>query len=373
MGSLKIAKNLQLHNVLFVPGLTCNLISVLQLTDHCNCLVQFINKLCIIQDSTSKMLIGVGKRRDGLYYFLGVPKPQALKTTIHVSADLLHLRLGHPSMQVIKSVPGVVFDSTNKGLDTPCEVCVRAKHSRDKFPISKHTASDSFDLIHCDVWGPYRTKSSSGASYFLIIVDDYSRAVWVYLLINKAEVFRTMRAFFSMVKRQFNKCVKVVRSDNGTEFIYMKDYFLEQGIIFQTSCVGKPQQNGRVERKHRHILNVARALRFQGHLPIKFWGECVLTAGYLINRTPSSLLNGKSPHHMLYGVAPTYDHLRTLGSLCYAHVRTTDKFASRSRKCVFVGYPYGMKGWRLYDLATDTFFVSRDVKFSEHVFSFAHN
>lgn len=50
----------------------------------------------------------------------------------------------------------------------------------------------------------------------------------------------------------------------------MKDYFLANGILFQTSCVGTPQQNGRVERKHKHILNVARALQFQGRLPIRF-------------------------------------------------------------------------------------------------------
>jgi len=89
----------------------------------------------------------------------------------------------------------------------------------------------------------------------------------------------------------------------------MKNYFLENGIIFQTSCTGTPQQNGHVERKHQHILNVARALRFQGCLPIDFWGECVLTAGYLINRTPSSVLNGKTPYRVLYGCDPTYDHL----------------------------------------------------------------
>lgn len=90
-----------------------------------------------------------------------------------------------------------------------------------------------------------------------------------------------------MTKRQFNKDEKVVRSDNGTEFTCLKSYFADNGILHETSCVGTPQQNGRVERKHRHILDVARALRFQAHLPITFLGECVLSAVYLINRTPS--------------------------------------------------------------------------------------
>lgn len=116
--------------------------------------------------------------------------------------------------------------------------------------------------------------------------------------------------------------------------------------MFQTSCTGTPQQNGRVERKHQHILNVARALRYQGNLSIDFWGECVLTAGYLINRTPSSILKGKIPYEILHGHAPCYTHLRVFGSLCFARNQHTngDKFATRSRQCVFVGYPYGQKG-----------------------------
>ena len=182
-----------------------------------------------------------------------------------------------------------------------------------------------------------------------------------------------LKRFLAMVERQFDQQVKILRSDNGTEFICLKSYFLDQGIIFQTSCTGTPQQNGRVERKHQHIMNVARALRFQGSLPIKFWGECVLTAGYLINRTPSLILNGQTPYQVLYGVAPTYHHLRVLGSLCYAHETTRDKMASRSRRCVFVGYPYGKKGWRLYDLDKQVFFVSRDVVFSEGIFPFAND
>lgn len=161
-----------------------------------------------------------------------------------------------------------------------------------------------FQLIHCDLWGPYRTTAFCGARYFLTIVDEYSRATWIYLLIDKKEVSMNLCNFIAIVERQFNKQVKTVRSDNGIEFTCLGNYFSKHGIVHETSCVGTPQQNGRVECKHRHILNVARALRFQANLSIKFWGECILTAGYLINRNPSLILHGKTPYEILYGKTP---------------------------------------------------------------------
>ena len=239
--------------------------------------------------------------------------------------------------------------------------------------MSEHKASSAFELVHCDLWGPYRIAYTCGAFYFLKIVDNYSRVVWVYLLVDKREVLTMLHNFFALLERQFHKQVKIFKSDNGTEFTCMRRYFLDRGIIFQTSCTGTPQQNGRVERKHKHILNVARALRFQGNLPIKFWGECILTVAYLINRTPSTILNGKTPYEMLYGQQPAYEHLRIFGSLCYAHNqrRNGDKFASRSKKCVFIGYPYGKKWWKLFDLETKDIFVSRDVEFVETKYPFS--
>lgn len=373
-GRVRLFENLYLKNVLYVPTLQCNLISVTQLIDDMHCCVQFASNMCVIQDRHTRKLIGTGERRDGLYYFR---QPSTVKAiSMDGSSSLLelwHQRLGHPSEKVLKFLP--FLRNTSDILNKACDVCPRAKQSRNSFSLSDNKASRIFELVHCDLWGPYNTVSSSGARYFLTIVDDFSRAVWIYLLIDKLEVFKMFMTFFAMVDRQFGQKVKVVRSDNGTEFNCLTDYFLSNGILFQTSCVGTPQQNGRVERKHRHILTVARALRFQSHLPLYFWGECVLAASHLINRTPSHVLQNKTPYEILFNTLPNFDDLRVFGSLCYAHNQRakTDKFASRSRKCVFVGYPFGKKGWRLFDLENKSFFVSRDVKFIENHFPFATN
>ena len=146
-------------------------------------------------------------------------------------------------------------------------------------------------------------------------MDDFSRAVWVYLLVDKTEVFRMFMSFFAMIDRQYFQTIKIVQSDNGTKFNYLHDYFSAMGILFYTSCTHIPQQNGRVERKRKHILNVGRALRFQANLPIYFWGEGVLAAAHLINHTPTPLLDNNSPYELLTGTYPSYDEIRTFG--CY--------------------------------------------------------
>ncbi|CAH9056431.1 unnamed protein product [Cuscuta europaea] len=249
---------------------------------------------------------------------------------------------------------------------------MRGKQTRDGFVTSSARAVELFELIHCDIWGPYRVVSSCGARYFLTVVDDFSRAVWVHLMKEKSEVKIILKQFFAMVDRQFNKNVKVVRSDNGKEFVGLQEYFRNSGIIFQTSCVYTPQQNGRVERKHRHILEMARTLRFHANLPINFWGECVLAAGYLINRLPTPVIGNKSPYELLYNKLPLYSQLRVFGCLCYAHASKTggDKFAPRGVKCVFLGNAYSQKGWKVYDLQNKRHFISRDIKFIEHEFPF---
>ena len=372
MGVFHVSNHITLEDVLYVPSLDCTLISVSKLLKHSNCVGIFTDNFCVFQDRSSRTLIGTGEERDGAYYLKDEAVVRVSKVALQCDTTLWHQRLGHPSFSMLSTLP--MFSGVkNLTSPSPCDICFKAKQTREVFHDSFNKAIDCFSLIHVDVWGPYRTYASCGAVYFLTIVDDFSRAVWTYLLLEKSEVKQVLQNFCAYTEKQFGKHVRTVRSDNGSEFMCMSSFFRSNGIVHQTSCVATPQQNGRVERIHRHILNIARSLLFQASLPVKFWGEAVSTAAYLINRTPSKVLKGKIPYEILFGEKPSYDQLRVFGSSCYTHrqSRDKDKFGHRSRFCVFVGYPFGKKGWKVYDLEKEEFLVSRDVVFQENVFPFA--
>ena len=105
---------------------------------------------------------------------------------------------------------------------------------------------------------------------------------------------------------------------------------------------------------------------------MNFWGDCVATAAYLINTTPSPLLQNNTPYELLYGKRPDYSALRVFGCLAYSStlISSRHKFTPRAIPCVFVGYPTSYKGYKLYNLSTRTFLVSSDVTFRESSFPF---
>lgn len=104
-------------------------------------------------------------------------------------------------------------------------------------------------------------------------------------------------------------------------------------------------------------------------------GECVLHAVYLINRTPSSLLQNCTPYQKIFGKPPVYTHIRMFDCLCYSstHDQQRQKFDSRATKCIFLGFKTGVKGYKVMDMESKHIFLSRDVIFYEDVFPLKHN
>jgi Integrase core domain len=209
--------------------------------------------------------------------------------------------------------------------------------------------------------------------FFVLFVDDCTRMTWLYLLKTKGEVASVIKSFYKLIKIQYGKEIRVLRSDNGGEFLNreLKDFFREKGIIHQTSCVNTPQQNGVTERKNRHILETTRALIIDNNVPNKFWEEAVTTVVYLINRMPSKTLNFKTPLQVL----ASFVHLPSIltlppkifGCKVYIHIHKNKrtKLDPCAEKCVFLGYGTNQKGYRCHNPITNRTYVTMDVDFLE--------
>ena len=261
---------------------------------------QFHDELCLLQDCATQQLKGIGEPRGGLYYLVNTPiaqiSPQLLHkghtlltrlrsifagkfsaNVVHTQADfsLWHKRLGHASASTLQHISIIPKVDQCKDL---CLTCPMAKFVKLPYVVSSSHAAEPFDLVHIDIWGAYRVPAHGKYRYFLTGVDDYSRATWIYLLHHKSQALSVIQKFWQYVKTHFGKHIKTLRSDNALEFESgpCEQFFSEHSILHQTSCVDRPQQNGRVERKHKHLLEISRALRFQAALPLHFWGDCVL-------------------------------------------------------------------------------------------------
>ncbi|KAG7593249.1 Retrotransposon Copia-like N-terminal [Arabidopsis thaliana x Arabidopsis arenosa] len=371
IGSIKINNHISLKNVLFIPEFRLNLISVSSLTTDLGLRVVFDPYTCEIQDLTKGLTSGKGRRVANLY-LLDV-EDSGVSVNAVVDVSMWHKRLGHPSFSRLDVLSESLGTTRHKNKSSAfCHVCHLAKQRKLSFSSQNNICNNNFELLHIDVWGPFAEDTVDGYRYFLTIVDDHSRATWVYLLRRKADVLTFFPDFIRLVENQYNTKVKSVRSDNAPELKFSQLY-QEKGIRSYHSCPETPEQNSVVERKHQHILNVARALMFQSQVPLSFWGDCILTAVFLINRTPSQLLSNKTPYEILTGTTPQYSDLKTFGCLCYASTspKQRNKFQPRSKACLFLGYPSGYKGYKLMDLESNSVFISRNVIFHEEVFPLA--
>ena len=359
-----------LTDVRYIPKLEKNLISLGTLESK--------GFTIILQNRILKVVSGAlvvmkGIRRNNLYLYQG---STAVGTAAAVSeADkvaemsrLWHMRLGHAGE---KSLQTLAMQGLLKGVKTCkldfCEQCVLGKQKRVKFGTAIHNTEGILDYIHTDVWGPTKTASLGGKHYFVTFVDDFSRRVWVYTLKSKDEVFETFLVWKKMVENQTGRKIKVLQSDNGTE--YRNDQFSifckKEGISRHFTVRDTPQQNGVAERMNRTLLEKVRCMLSNAGLGKQFWAEAVMYASHLINRLPSAALNGKTPLEVWSGKPlNNYDTLHVFGSTAYYHVKES-KLDPRAKKALFMGVTSGVKGYRLWCLSSKKIISSRDVTFDE--------
>ncbi|CAL2255205.1 unnamed protein product [Prunus armeniaca] len=306
--------------------------------------------LCPYLDLKTHKTIRHGKRIGGLYYLTLPSAPvrdRVVNTVQSCSVKdkqqiwLWHRRLGHPSFGYLKRLFPSLFCSCDES-SFKCETCILAKSHRTVFPLSDSKAAKPFDLVHSDVWGPARVTSNG---------------------------FQ----FCTMVSTQFHAQVKVFRTDNRGEYVNntLASFFCAKGIIHQTTTSFTPQQNGVSERKNRQLLEVARSLMLDMSFPHHLWGHAVLSTAYLINRTPSRVLDFKTPHDV-FG-----DHVspvsvsklppKVFGCVAYVHVYSHQRIDPCALRCVFIGYSSTQKGYKCYHPPTQKVHVTLDVTFHEEV------
>lgn len=281
---------IEFQDVLCVPELTTNLLSVSEITKKGKSVI-FSPSGCVVADSEGNVLVKASLI-NGLYRIDGSEGTALATFGSNESFELWHRRLAHLNHTDLRkmkngAVTGVSFVD-NKS-DNACVACCKGKQSRKPFGSSGSRAKELLEVIHADLAGNMEVNSIGGSRYFLVLVDDYSRRTFVYMLKHKNEAFDKICAFKKRVENQTDKRIKIFRSDNGLEFCSKKtsEYFGRHGIQHQTSVPYTPQQNGLAERTIRTLTEKARCMLQDADLPKRYWAEAVNTAAYI-----------KKPHNL---------------------------------------------------------------------------
>ncbi|KAK1650395.1 hypothetical protein QYE76_068200 [Lolium multiflorum] len=244
------------------------------------------------------------------------------------------------------------------------------KQLKKKHPIkSIVTTSRPLELLHLDLFGPSHYDTLGGSKYGLVIVDDYSRYSWVFLLKSKDETHREFIIFAKKAQRMYESEIKAIRTDNGTEFknYTMQEFVDDEGIKHEFSAPYTLQQNGVVERKNRTIIEMARTMSSEFNSPHNFLVEAISTVVHYSNRLFLRPLHNKTPYELLTGNKPNVMYIRVFGCKCLVknNKGKLGKFETRTIEGIFVGYAENSHAYRYYNKSTGTIEVSCDVVFLE--------
>ncbi|GJX87981.1 putative ribonuclease H-like domain-containing protein [Tanacetum coccineum] len=369
-GTLK-TDSLDFEDVYFVNELKFNLFSVSQMCDKKN-YVLFTDTECLVLSPNfklpdeSQILLKI-PRKDNMYSFDMkniVPKETLTCLVAKATSDesmLWHRRLGHINF---KNINKLVKDNLVRGLptkrfenDQTCVACLKGKQHRAscKSKVLNPITKPLF-MLHMDLFGPTFVSSLMHKKYCLVVTDDYSRFTWVFFLTTKDETSEILKNFIKEIENLVDKKVKIIRSDNGTEFKnkVMDDFCREKGIKREYSVARTPQQNGVAERRNRTLIEAARTMLADSKLPTTFWAEAVSTACYVQNRVLVVKPHNKTPYELFRGFKPALSFMRPFG--CHVTILNTldslGKFDGKSDEGFFVSYSLSSKAFRVYNIRT---------------------
>ena len=337
-------------------------------------MAEFDESGCRFRNSNDKVIATAA--RCGSLYLMNCRSCEQVNAVCS-KEDVWHRRYGHLSFGSLKqlAVDGMVdgFDFDASGKTSFCESCVEGKHHRSPFPTGGcMRVKEPLELVHTDVCGKMNSTSLGGAQYFMTFIDDKTRYVWVYFLRRKSEVFSRFLEWKVIVERQFGRKLKVLRSDNGGEYVSRRfiEYLKSEGVTNELTVPKTPQQNGVAERQNRTLVEMMRAMLAESDLPQYIWAEALSTAVYLRNRSPTRAVKDKTPFEALFGRKPNVEHIGVFGCVGYSLVPKDErrKLDVVAKRCVLVGYGSEVKGYRLFDPERQKVRYSRDVRFNETEF-----
>ena len=376
-GSVKMAcrngEERELKEVYYIPTLRSNIISLGQLSEEGNRVVLDGDMLWVYA-ADGKLLIKVKRAPNRLYKLcIKGARGECLLTKREEETWLWHIRLGHVNFQAMQMmskkqmVCGLPSLVQSKEV---CSGCLMSKHARKPFPSqSNFTAKIALELIHGDLCGPISPATPAGNKYFMLLVDDYTRMMWVYMIKNKTEALSFFKRFKALVENGEKQGIRVFRTDRGGEFCSneFNKFCEDTAILRHYTAPYSPQQNGVVERRNRTVMAMGRSMLKERNVPSELWGEAIRHAVYVLNRLPTRSLSEMTPHEAWFGKKPYVDYLRVFGCVAYMKVPNVHvkKLDDRSKKVVHLGREPGTKAYRLFDPATGVVHVSRDVSFDE--------
>jgi histone deacetylase 1/2 len=369
-----------LKDVLYLPGMSYNLISVSKLVDDGH--RASFERIAEVFSGNSCVLGAT--LRNKLYHVNTEPPHSVNAFNLKMGTnkiDVKHRQFGHASEPYLKRLDPSLPKSTHL---SPCDACEMGNAQKQAYAHEEKTeikAEQALEWVSADAHGPFNTQSRSGKYYFALIIDVFTRYTFVYFLRLKSDFFGLFSSRW--LPRIFNVAgtyPKRFHSDGGGEFTgkNMQEECSAKGIYVTTTNAASSNQNAVVERKIGLVLRACRAMILMAGLPPSYWEPAVAYAVLILNFMPHRTLMWLSPAVKwaeAFNMRPPSDsvlkRVHSFGCMCYAKVLDKDlnvDFKARARRCLFLGIGNMKQGFILEDLETGRFVYSRDVNFLDSVF-----